>query len=58
MTDDLQIVIESKEVAAWIGIRDRVKKAIEETERELLINKCVLIYSETKIAELKKDLNT
>lgn len=56
--DNLNIVIESKEVAAWIGIRDRVKKAIEETERELLINKCVLIYAETKIAELKKDLNT
>lgn len=56
--DNLNIVIESKEVAAWIGIRDRVKKAIEETERELLINKCVLIYAETKIAEIKKDLNT
>jgi hypothetical protein len=58
MTENLGIIIEGKETAAWINIRDRVQKAIEETERELLINKCVLIYAETKIVELKKDLNT
>lgn len=58
MIEDLGIVIEGKETAAWINIRDRIKKVIEESEREIELNKAMLIYAETKISELKKDLNT
>ncbi len=56
MSEDLGIVIEGKEVAAWINIRDRVKKAIEESERELLINKAIMAFAERQIAELKENI--
>lgn len=56
MAEDLGIVIEGKEAAAWINIRDRIQKAIEDSEREMQLNRAMLIYSEAKIAELKENI--
>lgn len=44
----------SKEEAFWVDFRDRIKRQIENLEKELKVNKAILETAEKKLEEERK----